>query len=96
MNWLKEHWFKVLAVIFLIGALGTHPYAYYQALRWTVCIGGAYEAYIAYQLKKSSRTWIFAIIAMLFNPLAPFYMDRSTWQMVDLITATIIIVSAFY
>jgi len=34
-------------------------------------------------------------IALLFNPIIPFYMDRSSWQLLDLVAVPIFLVSAF-
>jgi FtsH-binding integral membrane protein len=95
MKWLKNNWFKLLAVAVLFGALGTHPYAYYQILRWVVCLASAYTAYLYYQSKNMALLWLFVAMAILFNPIAPIYMSRNTWQTFDVIAAVIFIVSLF-
>ena len=94
-NWLKENWFKILASIILIVGFRRHPYAYYQFERWAILIIGGYSAYLAYKNKENIWAWIFAICAILFNPIAPFYLSRSTWQSFDLIVAIIFFVSVF-
>lgn len=95
-NWLKENWFKLLAVLFLLGALGNWPYAYYQLLRWLILGIGGYSAYLAYNSEKKTWAVIFGVIAVLFNPVIPFYLQKGTWQLVDLITAIIFFISLFY
>ena len=86
-NFLKENWYLLLAGIFLLGALGTWPYAYYQLLHWVVCGVGAYSAYIAAQANRTGWAWIFAIIAILFNPITPFYFTKDAWQVLDVVAA---------
>jgi len=95
MTWLKENWFLLAAAAFLLGALGDWPYAYYQLLRWIVCGVGAYSAYVAYTQKRRGWTGIFVVIAILFNPMVPFYLERGTWQVLDIIAAIPFLAFAF-
>ena len=83
----QKYWFAFIAALFLLGALGDWPYSYYQLLRWVVCAAGAYSAYIAYNQGRTGWTGLFAIVAVLFNPIAPFYMERETWQTLDMVAA---------
>jgi len=94
-NWLKNNWFKILAIIFLLGALGRNPYSYYQFLRWLILGVGGYSAYLAYNSEKKIWAWIFGLIALLFNPIIPFYLSRATWQSIDIIVAVIFFISLF-
>lgn len=95
MEWLKGNWFKLLAIGVLLGAMGTHPYAYYQILRWVVCASAAYSAYLYFQADRKGLFWFFAGMAVLFNPIAPIYLDKDTWQTLDLFAAAIFAVSIF-
>ena len=92
-QWLKDNWFKLLAIAVLLGAMGTHPYAYYQILRWIVCGSAAYTAYTLLQGNRTIFMWFFVVIAVLFNPIAPIYMDRETWQTYDLLAAMVFAVA---
>jgi len=94
-NWVKDNWFKVVAILFLLGALADNPYGYYQFLRWIVLGAGGYLAYLAYNLGRQMWVWIFGIIALLFNPIAPFYLQRDTWQAIDIVVAIIFLISIF-
>jgi len=94
-NFLKENWFKLLAILFLLGALGDWPYGYYQLLRWVITFIGVYAAYITYNNKQNNWAWIFGIIAVLFNPIIPFYLSKGTWKLFDLVAATLFLVSTF-
>lgn len=93
--WIKQNWFKILAVLFLLGALGSWPYSYYQFLRWLILGVGGYSAYLAYNSGRKIWTGIFGIIAVLFNPIIPFYLQKDTWQFIDVATAVIFSVSLF-
>ena len=95
MNFLKQNWFKILAILFLLGALANNPYGYYQFLRWVILVVGAYSAYLAYNAGKKAWVWILGIIAVLFNPIIPFTFQRDTWQTIDVIVAVIFFVSIF-
>ena len=95
-GWLINNWFKLLAIAVLLGATGTHPYAYYQILRWVVCAAAAYTAYLYLQAERTALFWLFAAMAVLFNPIAPIYMSRDTWQTYDLVAALVFAVSLFF
>lgn len=92
-NFLKENWFKILGIIVLIVAVGNHPYSYYQLLRWAIMIISGYSAYLANENKNITWAWIFGIIAILFNPIFPFYFSKNTWQVIDIITTIILFIN---
>lgn len=71
----------------LLGALAPWPYGYYQLLRFVVCPVSGYVAFLAYKWQKLWATWLFGIIAVLFNPIVPVHLSRELWQPVDLVCA---------
>lgn len=95
MTFLKQNWYRLAIILIMLGALGNHPYSYYQFLRWATAICSFYLAFIAYGDKRIGWTWIFSIIGVVFNPIAPLYMDRSTWQFFNLGVAVIYFISLF-
>ncbi len=92
---MKKHWYLLAVGVFLLGAIGTWPYAYYQLLRWVVCGVGAYSAYMAHKSGRTSWAWVFGVIAVLFNPIVPFYLARNTWQVLDLAAAVPFLIFPF-
>jgi len=86
---------KIIAILMLFGALAHNPYAYYQILRWVTAAIAGYAAYIAHEHRKTAWAWILAITAVLYNPIAPIYLDRETWAIIDLIVAVVIFISIF-
>lgn len=95
MKFLKNNWFKIVAIALLLGALGSHPYSYYQILRWFVTISSGYLAYEYFLSKKTNWAWLFTALAILFNPIFPIYFAKDTWAMFDLIGAVFFSISIF-
>ncbi len=95
MNFLKSNWFKILAILFLLGALADNPYGYYQFLRWAILIVGGYSAYLAYKTGSKVWLWAFGAVAILFNPIFLITFSKDTWQIIDVVVAVIFIVSLF-
>lgn len=92
---IKNNWVFFLAALLLLGAFGTWPYVYYQLLRWVVFGVGIYASYQAHETNRNSWVWLFGAMALLFNPILPFYMERETWQVIDL-TAALLLVSFIF
>ena len=78
----------------LLGAVARWPYGYYQILRWATCAAAVYVAYNAYQWRKLWAVYLFGVVAVLFNPLAPIHLSRGTWQVVDPAAALAFLVAA--
>jgi|SRR6516162_1084860 hypothetical protein len=66
---------------------------FYTLLRWITCVTFAYSAVTAYRMKKVAWVWVFGILAVLFNPLAPVYLQRTTWQMIDWAAIAVIVLA---
>lgn len=79
----------LVAALFLLGALGRWPYGYYVLLRWVVCAAAAYIAFQAHNSNRSGFVWAFGVVAVLFNPLSPIYLNREIWQVIDLLVAAL-------
>lgn len=84
-----------VAALMLFGALGQWPYGYYQLLRFVVCGVSAYIAFMAYQWHKLWATWLFAFIAVLFNPLIPIHLPKEVWHTIDVTCAFLFVAIAF-
>jgi FtsH-binding integral membrane protein len=94
-KFIEENWFKIITIIILIGAFWNHPYFYYQILRWFTAVSSAYLAYKYSQIERIGWMWTFVVLAILFNPILPFYMSKGSWQIFDLIGAVIFAISIF-
>ena len=85
----------IIAALMLLGALGDWPYGYFQLLRWITCGSAIFVAFVAYQWQKIWVTYLFGIIAVLFNPIAPIHLTRELWKPIDVICAILFIIIAF-
>ena len=81
-------WLWLIPVALLLAATARFPYGFYTFTRIVVC-GSA--AFIAVREWEVSRVWSvpFGIIAILFNPIVPIYLNRGTWFFFDIGAAAI-------
>ncbi|WP_348521669.1 DUF6804 family protein [Bosea sp. EC-HK365B] len=77
-----------MPIALLLLALVPWPYAYYQMLRIVVCAAAGYLAYGEYQ-RIGLGVWaiILAVLALVFNPVAPLHMKREIWAILNIGTA---------
>lgn len=88
---------RLITSILLLIALSNQQIGYYKFLRWIVCATAIYSAFVSYikSEKMNLGVWLFGLIAILFNPIIPFYLGKNTWQKADIIIATIFFISTF-
>ena len=84
---------KIICGILLLVALLNNPYGYYQLLRWIITGASVFLSYTYFNSASKRYGWVFLIVAILFNPLWPFFFEKSTWQVLDLITAGVFFIS---
>jgi hypothetical protein len=94
MTWIKNNWLRILAAIMLACSILPIPYfAYYQLMNWVVVAAAIVVAWTAYQTKKEWAMWLFILIAIIFNPIAPLHLRTDIWQILDLVAALLFILS---
>ena len=71
----------------MITAVFPHPLDFYMHTRTTMT--GAAVILVVLVLVWQRPQWLFGLvpIALLWNPIAPIYLDRSTWIVLDLAAA---------
>jgi uncharacterized membrane protein HdeD (DUF308 family) len=79
----------------LLFALRHNPYDYYVFLRFIVCGVSAYSAFFSNRLKKPIWTWIFGILALLFNPVSKIHLHRQSWSIINLLAAALMVAAVF-
>ncbi len=84
-------WLFIVPIAALLLGLAKMPIGYYTFLRIIVCLASVVIAAGVYDQKKeiSGGVVLFAIIAILFNPFFPIYLNKEVWSVIDLITAAI-------
>jgi hypothetical protein len=92
---MNSKWICVVAGVLLLAGIPTGwPYSFYILLRWVVTISAAIVAYNSYKQEKSFWIWVFGGVAILFNPIAPIYLNKGIWVLIDLVCAVLFFVSA--
>jgi len=71
------------------------PYSYYILLRWIIFITSGIVAWGFYQSKLMGWALAFGATAILFNPLVPIYLSKSSWVAIDFVTAIIFFLAAY-
>jgi hypothetical protein len=80
----------------LLLALADLPIGYYTFLRIVVTIGAI--AVVISEFENGINFWVvvFGLIAILFNPLIPVYLnDKDIWTPIDIIVAIIFGIKSF-
>jgi hypothetical protein len=80
-------------VLLVFAATERHPYNFYTALRWICCAVFVYFAFTAHDKNRVAWTWIFGVLAVLYNPIFRVHLDRSTWTGVNWFTLGVIVVA---
>jgi curved DNA-binding protein CbpA len=83
----------IAAMMLVYAAVYRHSYIFLTLLRWVCCPILAYSAVSAHQGKRVAWTWIFGLLAVLYNPIFRVQLDRATWIRVNWFTAALILVA---
>lgn len=84
---------RIVASGLLVLALVLNPQGYYTLLRFLVCAVAVYGVFLSRERKRTGWMCIMGIIAILFNPFIPVWLDRDTRAAVDLATAALFLIS---
>ncbi|MFZ4414662.1 MAG: DUF6804 family protein [Bacteroidales bacterium] len=79
----------------LILALADLPIGYFTFLRIVVIIGAI--GVIINEIENGLNIWviIFGLIAILFNPIIPIYLnDKSVWMPIDIISSILFLIKS--
>lgn len=97
MTWIQNNWLKLLAIVFALGALAPIPYfAYFQLMNWIVVGAALMTALHAYKERSTWIAWVFVLVAVVFNPLAPLYLSADIWRVADIVVAILFVLSFFF
>jgi FtsH-binding integral membrane protein len=89
--------FIVPIALLLIG-LADLPSGYYVFLRIVVCLVSCLSCYWSYKSneKVGIATILFALLAVLFNPIIPIYLyDKDIWTVIDISAAVLLGIRGF-
>lgn len=86
---------KIILAILLALCLLDMPYGYFQFVRFTSMAAFIYLTYDNHLKKNKIETYLFGILALLFQPLFKISLGREIWNVVDVMVAIILILSLF-
>ena len=98
-TWINYNWLKLLAIASVIGALQQMyilPFAYFQFMNWVVLGASLVTAQQANHQNKMFLVWVFLLVAVVFNPVAPMYFRPDVWQVADIVAIALFILSFVY
>lgn len=67
------------------------PYGFYVLVRFAAMAVFAYLSYEYFKAKKDGLGFLFAALAVLFQPFFKIYLGRVIWNIVDVIIAILIV-----
>lgn len=77
----------VASGVALILAILPLPYAYYQFLRIFIFFSAGFVSFKFLKQKFIPWVLVFGAIALIFNPIVPTHLDKSSWVVIDFISA---------
>lgn len=96
VNSILSYVARAVSAGLLFWALAQHSYSYFMILRWFTCVVTAYLAYTAWKQNKGVWVWVFAALALLFNPVLPIHLDRNSWKVIDVATGVFLVISMIF
>jgi hypothetical protein len=73
------------------------PIDAYHLIRWAVSGTCAFGSYESFQRKAEDKSIgvVLSVVALVYNPITPFYLSRGLWLIIDLLAGGFLIWAAF-
>jgi len=71
-------------------------YGYYQLVRFLALVGFSYLSLHNYNNNKQGVAFIYAMLAILFQPLFKISLGREIWNIIDVVVGFALIISLFH
>lgn len=78
---------KLIIAVMLLLCLADMPYGFYQLVRFAATCAFAYLSYDYFKSKKDELGFVFAALALLFQPFVKISLGRVIWNFVDVVVA---------
>jgi hypothetical protein len=91
---MNIRWLCIISGVMAFIAIFSWPYGYYQLLRVVLCITSVIVAYGFYKAQLGGWPMAFGAIAILFNPVFPIYLVRSSWTGIDLVVGLLFFIAS--
>ena len=67
------------------------PYGYYMLLRIVATAVFVWAAFVSYEHNKATVPWVFAILAILFNPIMIIHLPKELWAAIDIVAGVLLL-----
>lgn len=100
-TWITANWSRLAAILLIAGVLVaplsniTLPFAYFQLMNWVVVVASLVTVWQAYTQNNTFFVALFGLIAIVFNPIAPFYLRSDLWQIADVAVLLLFVLALF-
>lgn len=71
------------------------PYGYYQLIRFAALARFAFLSYKNYEKNNKTLAFVFAVLAILFQPFFKIALGRHLWNIIDVAVGIWLIASIF-
>jgi lipoprotein signal peptidase len=78
---------KLIVAIILLLCLADMPYGFYTLVRFVSAFIFAFLSYDYFKSKKDGLGFVFAALALLFQPFFKVALGRTIWNIVDVVVA---------
>lgn len=85
----------VVPATLLAIAVAHLPYGYYTFTRIVTCGAATLIAVVGFRDRVIAWSILMVLVAVLFNPLLPIYLNRATWFYLDLAAAIAFVAHLF-
>ena len=82
-------------ILLLLGIPYGWPYSYYIFLRWFIFVAAIITAIGFGKSKLTGWAIVFGALAFLFNPIIPVYLNKSSWVLIDFVSAILFFLAAY-
>jgi hypothetical protein len=84
---MVEKLVKICLSVLLLVCIFDMPYGFYEIVRFLALVGFGYLAIKTYRLKNQSLSFVYVMLAILFQPIFKIALGREFWNVVDIIVA---------
>ena len=82
--------FLYIATGLLVLGVMPLPYGYYTLLRIIATGAFVWAAIAAHQKGERTLPWVFALAAVLYNPVIPVFLAKPVWMVLNLVIAALL------
>jgi len=85
----------ILAILFFV-CLADMPYGYYEFIRFIALAAFAWLSYKSYEEGSKGLCFMYAALAILFQPLFKIFLGRTLWNIVDVMVGIFLIATIIF